>query len=243
MVFIKDFDYLGNVNFFHYVYYKLNMLENLKAFILDLDGVITDTSVLHEKAWRKVAAEEGIPFPDELGNKLRGVSRSRSLELILENTDKKYNDIEFQELMDRKNGYYRKSLEELSPENLLPGAMELINLLREKGLKLAMASSSKNASFVIEKLEIAGKFDAMVNGTEIENSKPDPEIFLKAAKKLAVEPGRCVVVEDAASGVEAANVGGFISIGIGPKSRFVGDKQEPYKRYDSVERLFNNLTL
>ncbi|OGI03826.1 MAG: beta-phosphoglucomutase [Candidatus Melainabacteria bacterium GWF2_37_15] len=217
------------------------MLENVKAFIFDLDGVITDTSVLHEKAWRKMAQEDGIPFPENLSNSLRGVSRRKSLELILENTDRKYTEIEIQEMMDRKNRYYRESLAELSPNNLLPGAEELIDTLNINGYKVAIGSSSKNAAVVIEKLGIKHKLDAVVDGTEIEKSKPDPEIFLKAAEKLALPPNECAVVEDAASGVEAANAGGFVSIGIGPESRFIQENQKPNMRLNNVQELLKNL--
>lgn len=219
------------------------MLENVKAFIFDLDGVITDTSVLHETAWRKMAREEGIPFPDTLSNSLRGVSRRRSLELILENVDKNYTEPEFQELMDRKNNYYKESLQKLSPDNLLPCAGELLDKIKSKGYKIAVGSSSKNAAFVIEKLEIAHKLDAIVDGTELTKSKPDPEIFLKAAKKLGLPPKDCVVLEDAASGVESAKAGGFISVGIGPESRFVKENQKPDLRFDDVKEFFKNLAL
>jgi len=219
------------------------MLKGIKAFIFDLDGVITDTSVLHEKAWRKMAAEENIPFDEKLADSLRGVSRSRSLELILKKTDKNYSDNEFQELMNRKNNYYVESLSSLSPDNLLPGAKELLEKIREKGYRLAIASSSKNTPLVIEKLDVKTKVDAVVDGNEITHSKPHPEIFLRAAKKLKIIPQKCVVVEDAASGVEAANAGGFVSVGIGPESRFVLPSQKPLLRYDSVQDLLIYLAL
>lgn len=183
------------------------MLRNVKAIIFDLDGVITDTSVFHEKAWRKMAQEKGIPFDDSLGEYLRGVSRQKSLELILESAGVTVTDEEFQRLMDKKNNYYKESLENLSPIN-----PEMFCSLRERGYKLAIASSSKNAQQVIDKLGIRQYFDAFVDGTEITRSKPDPEVFLKAAGKLGLPPQECVVVEDAEAGMEAARMGGFVAI-------------------------------
>lgn len=210
----------------------------IKAFIFDLDGVITDTSSLHEKAWRKMAQEENIPFPEHLSDKLRGVSRHRSLELILESSDKTYTKEEFQALMDKKNNYYRQSLQHLGPDDKLPGASELLDLLISRGYKVAIASGSKNALLVIDKLEISHKIDAIVDGSQISKSKPDPEIFQIAAQKFGLAPDECVVIEDAASGVEAANAGGFVSIGIGPKSRF-SDQQQPNQRFENLYGLLS----
>ncbi len=217
------------------------MIKGIKGFIFDLDGVITDTSVLHESAWRKIAREEGIQFDETLPDRLRGVSRRRSLELILMNTDKSYIEQEIQALMDKKNDYYRESLEYLTPENLTNGAKELLDTLKGKGARTAIASSSKNARPVIEKLGISDKLDAVVDGTEIKKAKPDPEIFLKAAGKLGLPPSDCAVVEDAPSGIEAAAAGGFFPVAIGPKERFAG--QKPYLRFNNLNELLTQVKL
>jgi len=216
-------------------------LKNIKAVIFDLDGVITETSDLHTRAWRKMANEENMPFDEETADKLRGVSRKRSLEIMLEDAktkygfDKEYTEEEFKELMDRKNGYYVASLSALGPDDKLPGAQEIMDYLRVKGYRIAVGSSSKNAEAVIENLKIKDQLEATVNGTEIAHSKPHPEIFQKVADKLGLPYDQCVVVEDAASGVESANAGGMVSIGIGPENRFKEIKEKPDLRFDDMQ--------
>lgn len=224
------------------------MLKNIKAVIFDLDGVITDTSVLHENAWRKMAQEENIPFDDEIADQLRGVSREKSLELILENAHNKHNfqknytQEQFKELMDRKNNYYIESLSFISPKDLLPGVNDLLNYLKRWGYKIAIGSSSKNARPVIKNLQIEDRLDAIVDGTEITHSKPHPEIFQKAAYKVNIPYEQCAVVEDAASGVESANAAGMMSIGIGPEKRFNQNKNQiPDFRFDNMEELNNKI--
>ncbi len=217
------------------------MLKKIKAVIFDLDGVITETSDLHTKAWKKMADEENIPFEKETIDKLRGVSRQKSMNIILEDAKNKYGftktytEEQFNELMDRKNNYYIKSLSSLGPDNIFPGMPELMAYLKDKGYKLAIGSSSKNAEAVIQNLQIGDQLQAIVNGTEIKHGKPDPEIFIKAADRLGIPPEQCVVVEDAASGVESANAGGMISIGIGPEIRFKEENQKPDFRFDDIK--------
>ena len=221
------------------------MLKKIKGIIFDLDGVITDTSALHKKAWEKLAEKKGIPFDEETADKLRGISREKSLEVILENACKKhgvkkqYTHEQFNELMEIKNNCYKKNLSGLNPNDIFPGVAELLDTLKNKGYKLAIGSSSKNAGLVIKNLQIKNKFDAIVDGAEITRSKPYPEIFQKAADKLGLPHGQCAVVEDAASGIEAANAAGMVSIGIGPENRFNEKNQKPDFRFDDIQALSN----
>jgi len=194
-----------------------NMKTEIKGFIFDLDGVLTDTAESHYQAWQKLADEEGIAFSREANEGLRGVSRRDSLLKII--GEKKYSESEIQEMMERKNRYYVESIDEITPYNLLPGAGNLISELQEKGIKIALGSASKNARSVIEKLGIADKFDVIGDGNSVQRSKPAPDLFLYAASELGLEPAQCVVVEDAASGIEAAIAAGMLTIGIGSVER------------------------
>jgi beta-phosphoglucomutase len=189
----------------------------IKGVIFDLDGVLTDTAEYHYRGWQRLADEEGIPFDREANEVLRGVSRRESLLRII--GDRQYTEEQLQEMMDRKNRYYVDSIEEISPKDLLPGASELLDELRAAGIKIAIGSASKNAKTVIEHLGIADKIDAIADGYSVQKSKPAPDLFLYAAKQLGLEPSQCVVVEDAASGVEAAKAAGMRAVGLGPVER------------------------
>ncbi|MDW8326191.1 MAG: beta-phosphoglucomutase [Anaerolineales bacterium] len=189
----------------------------LKAFIFDLDGVITDTAEYHYRGWKRLADEEGLPFTREDNEALRGVSRRDSLLLLLKG--RVYPEEKLQEMMARKNKYYLEFIKEITPRDLLPGAKELIEELRAAGYKTALGSASKNAREVIERLGIAALFDAISDGYSVERAKPAPDLFLHAAEQLGLPPNECVVVEDAAAGIEAARAGGFRSVGLGPRER------------------------
>ncbi len=190
---------------------------NIQGFIFDLDGVLTDTAELHYLAWQRLADEEGIPFNREANEALRGVSRRASLMLIL--GDRQYSEAKIQEMMERKNGYYVELIQNMTPQDLLPGAIAFLNELRQAGIKIGIGSASKNAHTVIERLGIADKIDAIADGYSVEQPKPAPDLFLYAAKQLGIEPEQSVVVEDAAAGVEAALAAGMWAIGIGPVER------------------------
>lgn len=187
------------------------------AVIFDLDGVITDTAEYHYRGWQRLADEEGIPFDRDFGDRLRGVSRRESLQLILD--DRVVTDEAFDEMADRKNTYYVESLEAVSPDDLLPGARELVDECKRRGLKVAIGSSSKNAQLVLRQLQITDMFDEVTDGYDAERSKPAPDLFLHAAEQVGVPPARCVVLEDAAAGIDAANAAGMLSVGIGPRDR------------------------
>jgi beta-phosphoglucomutase len=189
----------------------------IQGFIFDLDGVITDTAEYHYRAWKRLADELGIPFTREENEALRGIPRRESLLLMLKG--RSYPEDVLTELMERKNGYYLEFIREISPRDLLPGARELLQEIRAAGLKIALGSASKNAREVIERLGITDLFDAIADGYSVTRQKPAPDLFLHAAHLLDLPPTACVVVEDAAAGVEAALAGGFYVVGIGPQER------------------------
>ncbi|MHC0061680.1 beta-phosphoglucomutase [Nostoc sp. UIC 10890] len=190
---------------------------NIQGFIFDLDGVLTDTAELHYLGWKKLADEEGIPFNREANEALRGVSRRASLMLIL--GDRPYSEAQIQEMMERKNRYYVELIQNMTPQDLLPGAIALLNELRQAGIKIGIGSASKNAQTVIERLGIADKIDAIADGYSVQQPKPAPDLFLYAAKQLGIEPEQSVVVEDAAAGIEAALAAGMWAVGLGPVER------------------------
>ncbi|MEH2056756.1 MAG: beta-phosphoglucomutase [Nostoc sp.] len=192
-------------------------IPNIKGFIFDLDGVLTDTAEVHYLAWKKLADEEGIPFNREANEALRGVSRRASLMLIL--GDRRYSEAQIQEMMERKNRYYVELIQNMTPKDLLPGAIALLDELRQAGIKIGIGSASKNARTVIERLGIADKIDAIADGYSVEQPKPAPDLFLYAAKQLGIEPEQSVVVEDATAGVEAALAAGMWAVGLGPVER------------------------
>ena len=189
----------------------------IRAFIFDLDGVITDTAEYHYRGWKRLADEEGLFFTREDNEHLRGIARRESLMMIIK--DKVYSEEKIHEMMERKNEYYLEFIKEIAPRDLLPGAKELLEEIRTAGLKNALGSASKNAGEVIERLGIRHLFDAISDGHSVERQKPAPDLFLHAARQLELAPSDCVVVEDAAAGIEAARAGGFRSVGLGPSER------------------------
>ncbi len=180
-----------------------------QGFIFDLDGVICSTDEYHYQAWKALADRLEIPFDRERNNLLRGVSRMASLEIILEKSDKTYSEEEKAAFAEEKNTLYRQLLAQMSPMDLSAEVRDTLNALREKGLALAIGSSSKNAPFILERIGLGSFFDAVADGNCITHSKPDPEVFLKAAGFIHLDPAACLVVEDAHAGVQAAKAGGF----------------------------------
>ena len=188
---------------------------NIEAVIFDLDGVIVTTDDYHYEAWKKIADQENIYFDREINERLRGVSRMESLDIILEKSSKIYNEEEKIELATRKNDYYKNLLENLTKEDILPGILETLNFLENKKIKTAIGSSSKNTIFILNKIGLIDKFDAIVDGTMIKNSKPAPEVFLQAAEKVGIKTEKCLVIEDADAGVEAGKRAGMRVLGVG----------------------------
>ncbi len=192
-------------------------MSRIKGFIFDLDGVLVDTAEYHYRGWQRLADEEGLPFDRKANEALRGIARRESLLLILKG--RQIPEEKLQEMMDRKNRYYVEYIQQITPQDMLPGALDLLREIRQAGLSCAIASASKNSRTVVEKLGIASLVDAISDGYSVTNPKPAPDLFLHAAAQLALSPQVCVVVEDAAAGVEAAISGGFHSLGLGPAER------------------------
>jgi beta-phosphoglucomutase len=187
----------------------------IKACIFDLDGVIVDTAVYHYKAWKQLANELGFDFTEEDNEKLKGVSRTRSLELILGWGGVTKTEAEKEELATRKNTWYVEMISHMHPDEILPGAKEFLITCRSAGLKTALGSASKNSMMILEKIDIVHLFDAIIDGNKVSKPKPDPEVFLKGAEEVGVSPEDCVVFEDAIAGIEAAKNGGMKAVGIG----------------------------
>ena len=187
----------------------------ISAVIFDLDGVIVSTDNYHYQAWKKIADKENIYFDEEVNNRLRGVSRSDSLEIILERSERKYTEFEKTRLTEAKNTYYIKLLESLTAEAILPNVKEVLIKLKTNKIKIAIGSSSKNAKLILKQIGLIDLFDAISDGNDIKRSKPHPEVFLIAAKRLGIEPTKCAVIEDASAGIEAAKKARMYAIGIG----------------------------
>ncbi len=189
---------------------------DFKAVIFDLDGVLVFTDKYHYLAWKEIAGELGIDFTEKDNDRLRGVSRAESLEIILEKYEgEPLDDAKKADLLERKNNIYREYLGEMSPSDVTGDVRDTLKKLKENGIKLAVGSSSKNTAFILEKTDLTDAFDAVADGTMIVRSKPDPEVFLKAAELIDMSPSDCLVIEDADAGVEAAIAAGMHSAAIG----------------------------
>jgi len=198
------------------------MTKPLNAFIFDLDGVITDTAEYHFLAWQALAEDIGITFTREDNEELKGISRMESLEKILEIGGRTgdFSNEEKEALAAKKNDHYLTLIQKISPSDILPGMKEFIFTIKEKGLKLGLASASKNAFTVMEALGLKDEFDIIVDAKTVINGKPHPEVFLTAAKHLGVDPTTCIGVEDAVAGVEAIKGSNMFAVAIGPKEVF-----------------------
>ncbi|MGN1096058.1 MAG: beta-phosphoglucomutase [Eubacteriales bacterium] len=189
---------------------------DIRGIIFDLDGVIVFTDYFHYLAWKKTADKLGIYFDETINNRLRGVSRMESLEIILENyKGEPLSDAQKKALAEEKNENYRAYLASMTPDDVSEDVRHTLKTLRDRGYRLAIGSSSKNAKFILEKVALTDAFDKISDGTNIQRSKPDPEVFLKAAEYLSLLPNECAVVEDAFSGIDAAKAGGMTAVAIG----------------------------
>lgn len=213
----------------------------IKACIFDLDGVIVDTAHYHFLAWKRLADELGVAFTETENERLKGVSRMDSLEIILELGKIKLDVKTKQALADKKNVWFVDYVNTMKADEIFPGVKDLLKKIRSKGVKVGLASSSKNAGRVIELLKIEKEFDVIVDGTMVVNSKPDPEIFLLAASKLKIAPKECLVFEDAEAGVEAAITAGMKCIGVGSKDQLSKANVVYAKTGDFKLELLNSL--
>ena len=196
------------------------MNRKMKAIIFDLDGVLCFTDKYHYQAWKALADELDIYFDEKINDRLRGVSRMASLEIILEKSDKQYTQEEKIQFTEKKNALYRQLLQNMRPEDVTEEVRQTLQELKRKGYRMAIGSSSKNTQFIIRQIDIASYFDAVADGNDITYSKPDPEVFLKAAAKLGIPPEECVVVEDADAGIKAAKAGNMLAFAIGGDAQY-----------------------
>ena len=191
------------------------MRFDVKAVIFDLDGVICFTDKFHYQAWKKLADQLGVYFDETINNRLRGVSRMASLEIILERSETAYSEAQKNAFAEEKNESYRTLLASMSPSDLTQEVRTTLLELRARGYQLAIGSSSKNTKFILERIGLSDFFDAVADGTDITRSKPDPEVFQRAAAKLGMAPEACAVVEDAKAGIQAAKAGGMAALALG----------------------------
>ena len=197
-------------------------MNTIHAIIFDLDGVICFTDKYHYQAWKELADREGIYFDEKINDRLRGVSRMQSLDIILERASREYTEEEKESMAAMKNESYVKLLENMSTKDLSDEVKNTLDELRHRGYKLAIGSSSKNTKKILKQIGLVDYFDAISDGTNITKSKPDPEVFLKAADMVEEKPQNCLVVEDAAAGIDAACAGGFLSAAIGDAAAHEG---------------------
>lgn len=187
----------------------------IKGCIFDLDGVIVDTAKYHYLAWKRLANELGFEFTEEDNERLKGVSRMKSLEILLEIGNKDFDEKTKLELADKKNSWYVEYISKMDESEILDGVKDFLTNLRENGIKISLGSVSKNAMTILKNINLLTYFDAIIDGTKVKNAKPDPEVFLKAAEELSLKPEECCVFEDAVAGIEAAKRANMKVIGVG----------------------------
>lgn len=210
-----------------------------KGIVFDLDGVICHTDKYHYMAWKQIADEIGVYFDEAINDRLRGVSRMESLEIILEKYKGELTAEEKQKLSEKKNNIYRNLLCQMSPKDVSEEVAETLNELKRRNIRIAIGSSSKNACFILRKIGLLEIFDATSDGNNISRSKPDPEVFLKAAEYLKLNAGECLVVEDARSGIDAASAGGFPCAGLGDAAAYEKTNY-PLHRFSEVLSVIEN---
>jgi beta-phosphoglucomutase len=191
------------------------MITEMRAAIFDLDGVIVDTAKYHYLAWKRLANNLGFDFTEADNERLKGVSRVRSLEILLEIGRLELDESAKTEAAARKNAWYLDYITHMDAGEILPGASEYLQALRERGVKTALGSASKNARVILDRLGITAQFDVIIDGNKVSQAKPDPEVFLRAANDLDIPPASCIVFEDAEAGLEAARLAGMGTVGIG----------------------------
>jgi beta-phosphoglucomutase len=219
------------------------LMHKIEACLFDLDGVLVDTARYHYLAWRRLAQELGFEFTEAQNERLKGVSRVRSLEILLEIGHKQVDQTTFGDLAAKKNAWYVASIAQMTPAEILPGAKEFLGALRAAGIKTALGSASQNAGLILAKIGLVDHFDAIVDGTHTSKAKPDPEVFLLGAQAVGIPAANCCVFEDAAAGVDAAKAAGMKVVGIGRPSILPhADLVIEGLHQMSIERLRGELT-
>lgn len=208
-----------------------------KGVIFDLDGVIVDTAKFHYLAWRQLANRLGFDISEVQNEQLKGVSRVKSLEKILEWGGVILTEDQFMEQMALKNDNYLSSISTMTSEDILPGVEKVINYLIAEDVPIALGSASKNAKSILDKTDLSKKFDVVIDGNDVKKAKPDPEVFLIAASHLNVQPQNCIVFEDSLAGVKAANIAEMLSIGIGERE-VLGEADYVFKDFTEIEIKF-----
>ena len=211
------------------------VMKNIKACIFDLDGVVVDTAKYHYLAWKRLADELGFIFTEDDNERLKGVSRMDSLNILLEIGGKSFDEETKIALAEKKNNWYVEYITKMNENEILPGVKDFLELLRKNNIKISLGSVSKNSMTILNSIGLIGYFDAIVDGNKIKNAKPDPEVFLKGAEELNVNPEDCVVFEDAIAGVQAAKRANMKCIGVG--------SPQTLREADKVIEGFENLTL
>lgn len=216
-------------------------MTSVKACIFDLDGVIVDTAKFHYLAWRRLANELGFDFSEEDNEQLKGVSRMDSLNILLEIGGQTLDDETKEELAKKKNDWYVELISDMDETEILPGVKQFLTSLKESGIKISLGSASKNAKAILNRIGLIDMFDAIIDGTDIDKAKPDPQVFLLGAEALNVNPSECVVFEDAQSGVQAAINAGMYVIGVGSQDT-LGHANEVISSFEemTVSRLERN---
>lgn len=219
-------------------------MTQIKACLFDLDGVIVDTAKYHFIAWKDLADKLGFEFTEEHNERLKGVSRMVSLDILLEIGGIELNNEEKLRLATEKNDLYVSYIMKMGAEEILPGVLDFLTDLRENGVKIALGSASKNAPLILERIGLTQYFDAIIDGNSVSNAKPDPEVFILGAKAVGVDPEACCVFEDAEAGVEAALAGGMKCIGIGTPE-ILGDAHYVMPGFvdfktESLDKALNN---
>ncbi len=209
-----------------------------KAVIFDLDGVICFTDKYHYQAWKALADRLGIYFDEKINDRLRGVSRMASLEIILERADKAYTQEEKEAFAEEKNNLYKELLKDMTEADLSEEVKTTLEELRNRGYKLSIGSSSKNTKFILGQIGLGDFFDAIADGTDITHSKPDPEVFLKSAEKLGIEPEQCAVVEDAKAGIEAAKAAGMTALALFGDAKECGEEDYNLTGFSDLLNVF-----
>ncbi len=221
---------------------NLREAKEIKACLFDLDGVIVDTAKYHYLAWKQLAAELGIDFTPESNERLKGVSRMRSLEIILEIGNLTLTEKEKLACAEKKNALYLGYIRQLQPGEILPGVRSFLQELKSRQIRVVLGSASKNASVILQQLNITDLFDAIIDGNKVSKAKPDPEVFLLGASEVNAAPEACVVFEDALAGIEAAKNGGMLCVGVGdPVILMNADLVIPGFEGLTVDRLFEAL--